>query len=278
MKPNEFFVGFEKFERFSCEERDFYLELIARPENKVCFDCQAKEAYVASFAYGVFVCYACSSLHVLLGHPLGFSGYPHSYLRWSHKGFQIMSCGGNVRAKAFFKEKGWTDGGENLEETRKKMGSGINWFEKKMTEIKEKYKSTAVESYRKLIYEDVVERNEQEIRLPSPPPRASSEPGKVLGKNEQEEMGLPRQEEDTDEARKRFPDAKSISSTQYFWDADKLNNLEAPKNLQEFLTATAISSNDLLGHTNTTNSHVPIWKKLLHQANEIASALPRTKF
>uniref|UniRef100_A0A5B6Z1G9 Arf-GAP domain-containing protein n=1 Tax=Davidia involucrata TaxID=16924 RepID=A0A5B6Z1G9_DAVIN len=49
----------------------------------------------------------------------------------------------------------------------------------------------------------------------------------------------------TDEARKRFPNAKSISSAQFFRDQNKAVDMEAQASLQKFVGSTSISSADI---------------------------------
>ncbi|KAG9142686.1 hypothetical protein Leryth_005453 [Lithospermum erythrorhizon] len=53
--------------------------------------------------------------------------------------------------------------------------------------------------------------------------------------------------EETDEARKKFSNAKSISSAQFFGDQNK-DDVEASTTLQKFSGSSAISSADLFGH------------------------------
>ncbi|KAE8726833.1 ADP-ribosylation factor GTPase-activating protein AGD10 [Hibiscus syriacus] len=54
--------------------------------------------------------------------------------------------------------------------------------------------------------------------------------------------------QETDEARRKFSNAKSISSAQYFGDHTRLDN-ETQVTLQKFSGSTAISSADLFGHS-----------------------------
>merc|ERR1712071_213534 len=55
------------------------------------------------------------------------------------------------------------------------------------------------------------------------------------------------QVQETDEARKKFSNAKSISSAQFFGDQNKATDLDSQATLQKFSGSTAISSADLFG-------------------------------
>ena len=63
-----------------------------------------------------------------------------------------MSFGGNNRAQAFFKQHGWTDGGE----------------------IEAKYTSRAAELYRQILSKEVAKSMAEEAGLPSPPVTSQS--------------------------------------------------------------------------------------------------------
>jgi ADP-ribosylation factor GTPase-activating protein 2/3 len=54
--------------------------------------------------------------------------------------------------------------------------------------------------------------------------------------------------EESDEARKKFTNAKSISSSQYFGDQNKNADLESKATLQKFSGSASISSADFFGH------------------------------
>ncbi|KAJ7943823.1 ADP-ribosylation factor GTPase-activating protein [Quillaja saponaria] len=53
--------------------------------------------------------------------------------------------------------------------------------------------------------------------------------------------------QETDEARKKFSNAKSISSSQFFGDQNRAAEVEAQASLQKFSGSSAISSSDLFG-------------------------------
>lgn len=59
--------------------------------------------------------------------------------------------------------------------------------------------------------------------------------------------------QETDEARRKFSNAKSISSSQFYGDQNKAANLDAQASLQKFSSSSAISSADLFGHDSDNN-------------------------
>ncbi|MBA0851884.1 hypothetical protein Goshw_028263 [Gossypium schwendimanii] len=67
------------------------------------------------------------------------------------------------------------------------------------------------------------------------------------GKNSGE-LAVGQEVQETDEARRKFSNAKSISSAQYFGDNTRADN-DAQVTLQKFSGSTAISSADLFGHS-----------------------------
>ncbi|RID78057.1 hypothetical protein BRARA_A00914 [Brassica rapa] len=66
------------------------------------------------------------------------------------------------------------------------------------------------------------------------------------------------QVEESDEARKKFTNAKSISSAQYFGDQNKNADLESKATLQKFSGSASISSADFFGHGQDDYSNVDI--------------------
>ncbi|KAL6556165.1 GTPase-activating protein 8 [Orobanche gracilis] len=131
-----------------------FRKLRAKSENKMCFDCNAKNPTWASVTYGIFLCIDCSGVHRSLGVHISFVRSTNMD-SWTPEQLKMMCFGGNNRAQVFFKQHGWTDGGK----------------------IEAKYTSRAAELYRQLLSKEVAKGTAEEAGLlASPITSQSSQP------------------------------------------------------------------------------------------------------
>lgn len=78
-------------------------ELLKKPENSTCADCDSSEVEYASISIGVFLCKSCAGIHRSMGsHISRIKSIKMD--NWDRASVNAMGESGNLKAKSFFEK------------------------------------------------------------------------------------------------------------------------------------------------------------------------------
>ena len=114
-----------KEESMSNTERDQKFRiLMAKRDNKTCFDCGSNNPKWATVTYGVLICLGCSAHHRRMGVHVTFVR-SCDMDSWTPSQMAVMKHGGNKRARDFFNSHGWSEQRSSLDLIQKKYHVSI---------------------------------------------------------------------------------------------------------------------------------------------------------
>jgi|AntAceMinimDraft_1070359.scaffolds.fasta_scaffold09716_1 hypothetical protein len=131
------------------EDRDLlFNKLLAKKDNKHCFDCTTPNPKWTSKQFGVFICLDCSGIHRSLGVHITFVKSANMD-KWTSAELDVFRCsGGNQKARVFFSQHGW---------------SGTE-----RGQIAQKYSSRAAAMYKQTLAREVAAKKTVALGPPSP--------------------------------------------------------------------------------------------------------------
>lgn len=151
-----------------------FRKLRSKQDNRICFDCSGRNPTWVSLSYGIYLCLECSGDHRRFGVHVSFI---RSCELDRFTGQQIcqMACGGNSKAREFFK-------GHGVTEKRKDSTAGnkVNYFDKVAAKYRQLMEKETLQYMTELGMKPLGTQAEQQAAKPASQPLSDTNSRKPI--------------------------------------------------------------------------------------------------